>query len=82
MSQIIESDTGFHIVRVVERKDAGRKPFTEVQVKIREKLKDDRLHAAQDKYLAQLRDEARIETIYSGHISADALAGRRARWHR
>ena len=76
MSQIIESDTGFHIVRVVERKDAGRKPFTEVQVKIREKLKEDRLHAAQDKYLAQLRDEARIETIYSGHISADALAGR------
>jgi PPIC-type PPIASE domain len=76
MSPIIESDTGFHIVRVLERKDAGRKPFTEVQVEIRDKLKDERLHTAQDKYLAQLRDEARIETIYTGHISADALAGR------
>jgi hypothetical protein len=76
MSQIVESETGFHIVRVLERKEAGRKPFTEVQVEIRDKLKDERLHTAQEKYLAQLRDEARIETIYTGHISADALAGR------
>ena len=78
MSQILESDTGFHIVRVLERKDAGRKPFTDVQVEIRDKLKDERLHAAQDKYLEQLRSEASIETIFTGKISADALAGRGA----
>jgi hypothetical protein len=76
MSQILDSDSGFNIVHVLERKDAGRKPFTEVQVEIRDKLKDERLHVAQEKYLAQLRDEARIETIYTGHISAAALAGR------
>jgi hypothetical protein len=76
MSQILESETGFHIIRVLERKEAGRKPFTEVQVKIREKLKDDRLHTAQEKYLAELREQASIETIFTGRISADALAGR------
>jgi PPIC-type PPIASE domain len=75
MSPIIESETGFHIVRVLERKQAGRKPFTEVQFKIRDDLKDERLHAAQDKYLAELRSEASIETIYTGKISADALRG-------
>jgi hypothetical protein len=76
MSPILESEIGFHIIRVLERKEAGRKPFTDVQADIAKDLKDERLHAAQEKYLAQLREEARIETIYTGHISADALAGR------
>jgi hypothetical protein len=78
MSQIVESESGFHIVRVLERKDAGRKPFTDVQVEIRDKLKDERLHNAQEKYLEQLRSEASIETIFTGKTSADALAGRGA----
>jgi hypothetical protein len=30
MSPILESDEGFHIVRVLERMEAGREPFTEV----------------------------------------------------
>jgi parvulin-like peptidyl-prolyl isomerase len=76
MSLIQESETGFHIIRVLERKEAGRKPFTEVQVKIRETLKDERLHVAQEKYLAELREQASIETIFTGRISADELAGR------
>jgi hypothetical protein len=78
MSPILEDETGFYIVRVLERKEAGRKPFTEVQVEIRDTIKKARLHEAQVKYLAQLHDEARIETIYTGRISADALAGRTA----
>jgi hypothetical protein len=78
MSTIIDTPVSFHIVRVLERKEAGRTPFTEVQVKIRDKLKDDRLHTAQDKYLQELRSEASIETIFTGKISADALAGRMA----
>ncbi|HEY4232160.1 MAG TPA: peptidyl-prolyl cis-trans isomerase [Lacipirellulaceae bacterium] len=76
MSLILEDKTGFYIVRVLERKESGRKPFTEVQVEIRDTIKKARLKEAQDKYLAQLHDEARIETIYTGRISADALAGR------
>ena len=33
MSPILESDEGFHIVRVLERQEAGRKPFTDVQAR-------------------------------------------------
>jgi hypothetical protein len=76
MSLIVEGKNGFHIVRVLERKDGGRKPFTDVQVDIRDKIKKQRMEDAQDKYLAQLRSEARIETIYTGRITADELASK------
>jgi parvulin-like peptidyl-prolyl isomerase len=77
MSPILESDEGFHIVRVLERKEAGREPFSEVQGKIREKLKDERFRAAIEHYLARLRREARIWTAFTGNVSADELQGRK-----
>lgn len=76
MSPILESDTGFHIVRVLERKPAGRQPFAEVQNNIREKLKDERTLAAREEYIDQLRKDARIWTVYTGNVSADVLMGR------
>jgi hypothetical protein len=77
LSPILESDAGFHIVRVIERKQAGRKPFTEVQNDIREKLKDGRFRDAVEEYLAELRNDARIWTAYTGPVSADILMGRK-----
>jgi hypothetical protein len=77
MSDILESDQGFHIVRVLERKEAGREPFAEVQGKIRERLKDQRFKAEVEEYLASLRRDARIWTPFTGHVSADALLGRK-----
>ena len=73
MSPILDSDDGFHIVRVLERKEAGRKPFTEVQPDIRDKLKDERFQAGIGKYLAKLRRDARIWTAFTGNMSADVL---------
>ncbi len=40
MSPILDSGPAFHIVRVLERKEAGRKPFTDVQADIRDRLKE------------------------------------------
>ena len=76
LSPILESETGFHIVRVLEHKAAGRKPFTEVQNDIRDKLKDERFRVAVEKYLDELRRDARIWTVYTGPVSADVLLGR------
>lgn len=73
MSPILDSGTSFHIVRVLERKEAGCRPFSEVQNDIREKLKDQRMQEAQQKYIADLRKNAKIWTIYSGNISAEML---------
>ncbi len=77
MSLILESDEGFHIVRVLERKEAGREPFTEVQVKIRDKLKEQRFKVELDRYLGRLRNDARIWTAFTGNVSADVLLGRK-----
>lgn len=75
MSAILDSGPMFHIVRVLERKEAGRKAYTEVQADIRDKLKDQRMDVEVEKYLARLRSEARVWTVYTGHVSAEALLG-------
>jgi len=76
MSPILDSGEAFHIVRVLERKQAGCRPFSEVQNDIREKLKDQRMEAAQIKYIADLRRDAKIWTVYTGNVSAEVLMGR------
>jgi len=75
MSPIIDSGPMFHIVRVLERKQAGRKPYTDVQADIRDKLKEQRFQTEVEKYLTHLRSEARIWTIFTGNVSADVLLG-------
>lgn len=77
MSQIIDGGPTFHIVRVLERKEAGRKPYTEVQTDIRDKLKEQRFQVEVEKYLAKLRGDARIWTAFTGDVSADVLLGRK-----
>ena len=74
MSDIVETDIGFHIVRVLERKQAGRTPFTEVQADIVADIKEERFRAAVDGYLAKLRRNARVWSIYTGDTSVERLA--------
>jgi hypothetical protein len=75
MSQVLESETGFHIVRVLERKEAGRRPFTEVQGEIREELKKERFQKGAEEYIARLRQDARIWTTFTGPTTAHELLG-------
>jgi hypothetical protein len=77
MSPILDGGMTFHIVRVLERKEAGRKSYTDVQADIRDKLKEQRFQAEIEKYLTKLRGEARIWTVYTGNVSADVLMGRK-----
>jgi parvulin-like peptidyl-prolyl isomerase len=73
MSPIIDSGPAYHIVRVLERRDAGRKPFTDVQGEIREALKEQRMRAEMEAYLVKLRRDARVWTVFTGHTTAEAL---------
>jgi hypothetical protein len=77
MSSIIDSGPSFHIVRVLERKEAGRKAFTDVQPDIRDRLKEQRYQKEAVKYLTKLRQDARIWTVFTGNVSAEVLLGRR-----
>jgi parvulin-like peptidyl-prolyl isomerase len=55
-----------HIVRVVERKDAGRTPFLEAQVGIRETLVAERKRKATDDYLRKLRERTPVWSVFDG----------------
>jgi hypothetical protein len=64
LSAIIEDGEQLHIVRVVERQDAGRIPFTEAQVGIRDTLIADRRQEATDAYLEKIRQRTPVWTVF------------------
>ncbi len=66
LSPIIEDERGFQIVRVVERKMAGREPFTEVQAEIKKSIKQERSAEAMRKYVAGLKGRVSVWTIFDG----------------
>jgi parvulin-like peptidyl-prolyl isomerase len=64
LSAIIEDGELLHIVRVLERQDAGRTPFLEAQVGIRAELVMERRRKATDDYLAKLRARTPVWTVF------------------
>ncbi len=82
MSQILEDEDGFHIVRVWERKDAYRTPYLEAQVDIVKQLKEEQRKKKSDAYLGKLQQQNPIWTIFdaqgpdaSGQRPAEAARG-------
>jgi hypothetical protein len=61
LSEIIETRLGYHIVRVIERQDAGMVQFRDAQVDIRAKLADEKRNRAFDDYMTKLRQEIPVE---------------------
>jgi hypothetical protein len=74
LSPGIESEIGFHIVRVLERKEAGRTPFTEAQAKIRETLEQEQKEVMLAAELTEVRKNARVWTIWDGDLTGERLA--------
>jgi parvulin-like peptidyl-prolyl isomerase len=73
-SQILEDERGFHIIRVLERVDAGRVPFRDAQVKIKEQIDKDRQQKAVQEYQAKLRKETHVWTVFDDPDSAQRFA--------
>jgi len=73
LSDIIESESGFHIVRVLKRKDSGRKPFTEAQTEIRKILENQQKGGLVEAEMAKLRNKSQIWTVFDGDISGEKL---------
>ena len=74
LSNLIESSTGFHIVRVLERKQAGCQPFREVQFDIVKDIQQARYRMTIDNHLEKIRSHAQIWTVYTGTTSFEMLA--------
>ncbi len=64
MSEIIEDDTGFHIVRVLKREAAGVRSLSAVQESIREKLKQGKIRESQMAMIEKMQTQVPVWTIF------------------
>jgi len=61
VSNVVETQFGYHIIKVTEKKDAGSATFNEVKDKIQDYLKNMKIQKGVLAYLTQLKDKAKIE---------------------
>lgn len=64
LSAILDDGSALHIVRVIERTEAGRTPFIEAQVGIRSTLEDERRKREMEEYLTVIRERTPVWTIF------------------
>ena len=74
MSPILEGPQGFHIVRVIERQQAGHTSFAKVQKKIATTVRNKRFDKAVLKRVTELKRKAHIWTIYTGDVDTSRVA--------
>jgi hypothetical protein len=64
LSTIIEDERGYHIVRVLDRQEAGKVPFVDVQQKIRENIKQEKLTKQYKELAVKLKDGVSVWTAF------------------
>jgi len=64
LSPILEDQTGYHIIRIVEREQASQTPFIEAQKEIAPKISQRRVREQMQAYLAKLRKNTPVWTIF------------------
>jgi peptidyl-prolyl cis-trans isomerase C len=63
MSEIVESELGFHIIKVTDKKEEKTVSLDEAKEGIRSILKTSRVNSDVNKYIAELRSKAKIEIL-------------------
>jgi parvulin-like peptidyl-prolyl isomerase len=64
LSPIVESQMGYHIIRVVERKELTITPFSKVQLPIKESIKKERLDKGYKDFVEKVRKQYPVWTIF------------------
>jgi len=72
LSERLEDEEGFHIVRVLERQDAGRTPFLDAQAAIRDKIKEGRNDEVAKTYLERVKRETYVWNYFEAKDPASA----------
>lgn len=63
ISDVVETQFGYHIIKLTERNPAATTAFSDVKAKIEEYLKGQKVNEAIQKYLADARKSAKIEIL-------------------
>jgi peptidyl-prolyl cis-trans isomerase C len=63
ISDIVETQFGFHVIKVTEKKDAGVMKYDEIKDRIAEHLKQNQVNEQLTKYIDDLKSKAKIETF-------------------
>jgi peptidyl-prolyl cis-trans isomerase C len=69
LSQVIEDATGFHIVRVQERQEAGSVSFVDAQPKIKEAIQKEKREADYKKFLVGLSTRTKVWTVFEEDVA-------------
>lgn len=64
MSEVIEDDTGYHILRVLERKEAGTIPLREVQDEIRGKIREQKIAESQSQLMVDIQNRIPVWSLF------------------
>lgn len=81
MSEVIEDQVGFHIVRVLERRSAGVRSISEVQDEIRQILKEEKIEEAIRRETTKMAQRVAVWSIFPNDmpgalpLSATQVAG-------
>ena len=63
ISDIVTSDTGYHIIKVTDKKDAKKISYDEAKNNIISNLKSSKVNSAVAKYITALKNKSTIETF-------------------
>ena len=64
LSPILEDESGFHIIRLLERVDGGRVRFRDAQEQIKDDLQEEHRQQEWEEYLTRLRREIPVWTVF------------------
>lgn len=62
-SDIVTTQFGFHIIKVVDKKEAGSVPFDEVKERVEQHLKQEKVNEQLTQYVSQLKSKANVEIL-------------------
>jgi peptidyl-prolyl cis-trans isomerase C len=63
VSNVVETQFGYHVIKVTDKKEAGVAKFDEVKPRIQEYLKNMKIQKGLMDYIAQLKEKAKIEKL-------------------